>query len=78
MAFFDWNGDGKKDFTDDFIEYNIYKNTMNHSNNYRKSGSVSSAKGFWIVFLLCCVVACFNELLAAIILVIYGLLTLMS
>lgn len=24
MAFYDWNHDGKKDFTDDFIEYNIY------------------------------------------------------
>ena len=25
MAFFDWNHDGKKDVQDDFIEYNIYK-----------------------------------------------------
>lgn len=25
MAFFDWNHDGKKDWQDDYIEYNIYK-----------------------------------------------------
>ena len=25
MAFYDWNRDGKKDFADDYIEYNIYK-----------------------------------------------------
>ena len=26
MAFSDWNHDGKKDFIDDLIEYQIYKN----------------------------------------------------
>lgn len=25
MAFFDWDHDGKKDAVDDFIEYNIYE-----------------------------------------------------
>lgn len=25
MALFDWNHNGKKDFMDDYIEYNIYK-----------------------------------------------------
>ncbi|MCM1524176.1 MAG: hypothetical protein NC120_06925 [Ruminococcus sp.] len=29
MAFFDWNHDGKKDFADDFIEYQIYQDVMN-------------------------------------------------
>ena len=34
MAFYDWNKDGKKDVQDDFIEYNIYKqSTQNNSNN---------------------------------------------
>ena len=67
MAFYDWNGDGKKDLMDDFIEYNIYKRSMENSNNGRKPGSESSFKGFWGVFLVCCVIACFNELIAAII-----------
>lgn len=33
MAFYDWNHDGKKDFTDDFIEYNIYKESTKGSSN---------------------------------------------
>lgn len=38
MAFFDWNHDGKKDFTDDYIEYQIYKNSTENSNdNYTPS-----------------------------------------
>ena len=28
MAFNDWDGDGKNTFADDFIEYQIYKETM--------------------------------------------------
>ena len=28
MALYDWNKNGKKDFGDDFIEYNIYKDVM--------------------------------------------------
>jgi len=27
MAFYDWNKYGKKDWQDDFIEYNIYKDS---------------------------------------------------
>ena len=27
MAMYDWNHDGKKDWQDNFIEYQIYKNT---------------------------------------------------
>lgn len=38
MAFFDWNNDGKKDFTDDLIEYHIYKQSM--ENNKSKDGYV--------------------------------------
>lgn len=36
MALFDWNHDGKKDFTDDFIEYHIYKQSM--ENNKSQGG----------------------------------------
>lgn len=28
MALYDWNKNGKKDFGDDYIEYNIYKDVM--------------------------------------------------
>ena len=44
MAFFDWNKDGKKDVQDDFIEYNIYKqSTQNNSNNnYNSGGGMSN------------------------------------
>lgn len=44
MAFYDWNKDGKKDIWDDFIEYNIYKqSTKDNSNkNYNNSGGMST------------------------------------
>lgn len=46
MAFYDWNKDGKKDVQDDFIEYNIYKqstqNNNNNNNNYRSNGGMSN------------------------------------
>ena len=31
MAFYDWNHDDKKDWQDDFIEYQIYKDVTNES-----------------------------------------------
>lgn len=71
MAFYDWNSDGKKDFTDDFIEYNIYKGSTESGNNGRRPGSGPTFKSFWGVFLVCCVIACFNELVAAIIFGVY-------
>lgn len=78
MAFYDWNGDGKKDFTDDFIEYNIYKRSMNNRNNCRKTSSSPSSNYFLPVFLVCCIIACVNELIAAIIFGIYLLLKVIS
>ena len=43
MAFHDWNHDGKKDFTDDFIEYQIYKQSTSNSNyTPRNSGGIST------------------------------------
>ena len=45
MAFFDWNHDGKKDFTDDFIEYQVYKNTTNKQNYTPRSGGGISTFG---------------------------------
>ena len=46
MAFYDWNGDGKKDFTDDFIEYNVYKNSTGGSG---KSSGSSSDWWIWLI-----------------------------
>lgn len=37
MAFVDWNGNGKNDIQDDFIEYQIYQECM--KNNNAASGS---------------------------------------
>lgn len=42
MAFHDWNHDGKKDFTDDFMEYQIYNQSTNNSNYTPRSGSIST------------------------------------
>ncbi len=46
MAFYDWNNDGKKDWQDDFIEYNIYKESMEKKeskNTYRSNnGNIST------------------------------------
>ena len=30
MAFYDWNGDSKKDFSDDYIGYQIYKKSTSN------------------------------------------------
>ena len=45
MAFHDWNHDGKKDFTDDFIEYQIYKQSTSNSNYTPRSGGGISTFG---------------------------------
>ena len=39
MAFYDWNRDGKKDLVDDYLEYNIYKESPeNNSSNSSSCG----------------------------------------
>ena len=47
MAFYDWNKDGKKDFVDDYIEYNIYKECTkdNDNNNGYSSNNYSNNSG---------------------------------
>lgn len=45
MAFHDWNHDGKKDFTDDFIEYQIYKQSKGNSSYTPRSGGGISTFG---------------------------------
>lgn len=57
MAFFDWNNDGKKDWQDDYIEYNIYKectkddNSNNNSSNNYSNNSGCGVLG-WISIVL--------------------------
>ena len=34
MAMYDWNGNGKNDMGDNFIEYNIYKDVTGQNSNY--------------------------------------------
>lgn len=45
MAFHDWNHDCKKDFADDFIEYQIYKQSKSNSNYTPRSGGGISTFG---------------------------------
>ena len=47
MAIYDWNKDGKKDMVDDFIEYQIYKNSMKQNTGNSSSGS--SGSGTWLI-----------------------------
>ena len=68
MAFYDWNRDGKKDFVDDYIEYNIYKECTkddNNSNSYSSSNYSNNNSGcsFWawfaiIMFILTIITSC--------------------
>ena len=47
MAIYDWNKDGKKDMVDDFIEYQIYKDSMKQNTGNISSGS--SGSGTWLI-----------------------------
>lgn len=62
MAFFDWNYNGKKDWQDNFIEYQIYrdvtgqnkvndqKSTVNNGNGMSTFGAVISVIGGLFLF----------------------------
>lgn len=62
MAMHDWNGDGKKDFSDDFMEYGIYKDVMGDDDDYKPtyhkptynkpSNDDLESKGCLILFLI--------------------------
>ena len=78
MAMYDWNDNGNKsDFTDNFIEYQIYQECTNN-NSTPKSSSGSSAGGFWIVFIIAAIVSVFSEGLGVLILLGYGFLKLVG
>lgn len=75
MAMYDWNGNGNRnDMTDNFIEYQIYKDC----NSTPRSSTNTSGSGFWIVFIIACIVSAFSEGLGVLILIGYGLLKLMG
>ncbi len=58
MAFFDWNGDGKKDWKDNLIEYQIYEDVTSDSDDddydtdysfssYKKTSNSSNSSNFF-------------------------------
>ena len=66
MAMRDWNGNGKKDVADDWIEYNIYQESTKGNNpssgsNYSSGSSSDSGGCFWIVLIIFFVVALLAE-----------------
>ena len=78
MAMYDWNGNGNRnDMTDNFIEYQIYKDCTSNNSTPRSSTNTSGS-GFWIVFIIACIVSAFSEGLGVLILIGYGLLKLMG
>lgn len=42
MAIRDWNHDGKKDWQDNMIEYQIYKNSQKNNSNFVPSNGIST------------------------------------
>lgn len=58
MAFYDWNKDGKKDAQDDFIEYNIYKQSAKNDNN---SSNNSGCGTFWWIIVALALLSLFSK-----------------
>ena len=64
MAFYDWNSDGKRDSADNYIEYQIYKNSTgkNSNNSYTPSRKGISTIGAIVatiggLFVACAILA---------------------
>lgn len=47
MAFYDWNQNGKNDMQDNFIEYNIYKESTKKSSNISNAHQSGGNSTFW-------------------------------
>lgn len=45
MALHDWNHNGKKDFTDNYIDYQIYKDSTSNNNYTPRNGNGISTFG---------------------------------
>ena len=63
----DWNHDGKVDSKD----YYFYKNYIDRGNSGSRSGKSSGGSHFFTVFIIAAIVAVFNELIGAAILLGY-------
>ena len=73
MAMYDWNGNANRnDMADNFIEYQIYKDCTSNNSTPRNSTD-SSGSGFWIVFMIACIVGVFCGGLGVLIMLGYGL-----
>ena len=78
MAMYDWNGNGNRnDMADNFIEYQIYEDCTKSYSTPRSSTN-SSGSGFWIVFIIACIVDAFCGGLGVLIMLGYGLLKLLG
>lgn len=60
MAFYDWNRDGKKNFVDDYLEYNIYTESMK-KDSYSSSGTGFFGKLFIAFVILYVFISVFGE-----------------
>lgn len=49
MSFYDWNNDGKKDVADDFIEYELYTQSTQDSNNSSGGGVSNFGAGAGVI-----------------------------
>lgn len=49
MALYDWNGNGKKDMQDNYIEYNLNKNSIGESGNTSGNHSFGRMKIFFAI-----------------------------
>lgn len=67
MAMYDWNQNGKSDMGDNFIDYQIYKDSTPNSDNY-SGNSNSSGSGIWFFILFVVVVSAFCKPLGVLIL----------
>lgn len=73
MAMYDWNGNGNRnDVTDNFVEYQIYKDCTRNNRTPRSSANTSGSS-FWIVFIIACIVNAIWGGIGVLILVGYGL-----
>lgn len=56
---YDWNGNGNRnDMTDNFKEYQIYKDcTSNNITPRNSTNTNTSGSGFWIVLIIACIVS---------------------
>lgn len=71
MALRDWNNDGQKNFTDDFIERNIYKNAINYFDKKDKEYISNSKKSELPIGLIFKILLKVNVVIWSLVLVMY-------